>query len=153
MLERRGALVHTNELDDIWLEEMKKLNLNVMGLHPRGGKWAVDCLDDLLAKMKTPEMQRLLKKAEDMGIAMEYEMHAMSWLVPRSLFADHPDWFRVNENGERTPDLNICASSPEALAYLSERAEYLARQLPSTSHRYYFWLDDAGASACHCDVC
>lgn len=35
MFERRGALVHPNELDDIWLDEMKRLNLNVLGLHPR----------------------------------------------------------------------------------------------------------------------
>ena len=94
MFERRGALVHPNELDDIWLDEMKRLNLNVLGLHPRGGHWAVDCLNDLLARVKTPDVQRLLKKAEDYGIAVEYEMHAMSWLMPRSMYADHPEWFR-----------------------------------------------------------
>ena len=28
MFERRGVLVHPNELDEMWLNEMKRLNLN-----------------------------------------------------------------------------------------------------------------------------
>ena len=153
MFERRGALVHPNELDEMWLHEMKRLQLNVLGLHPRGGHWAINCLDDLLCRLKTAEVQRLLAMAEDMGITVEYEMHAMSWLMPRKWFGEHPEWFRMNEAGERVPDLNICASSPEALERLTERSEFLARQLPTKSHRYYFWLDDAGKSACHCPAC
>lgn len=153
MLGRRGIVIHPYELDDIWLDTFGKLNLNVLGMHPVGGKDAADSLEQLLQQQKDPEFQRLLARARDMGLDIEYEMHALSWLMPRTLYETHPDWFRMDEAGERKNDFNFCPSNEEALDYLTERAAYLAGLLPSTSHRYYFWLDDVAGHTCHCEKC
>ena len=53
------------------------------------------------------------------------------------MFSDHPDWFWVDESGERVADANMCASSAEALAYVGERGVELSRMLTPTTGRYY----------------
>lgn len=153
MLRRRGIVIHPHELDDIWLDTLEKLDLNVLGLHPVGGKDAADSLEQLLRQRSDPAFRRLLDRAGKMGLDVEYEMHALSWLLPRDLFEQHPEWFRLNEKGERINDFNFCTSNNEALEYLSGRAGELAALLPSTSHRYYFWLDDVTNYNCHCEKC
>lgn len=57
---------------------------------------------------------------------MEFEYHATSWLFPREEFQNHSEWFRMDEQGERTQDVNLCPSNPDALAYIETRAELLA---------------------------
>ena len=79
-------------------------------------------------------------------------MHAMSALLPRTLFAEDSTMFRMDEYGRRTPDYNCCVSSPRALDTIASRALYYARHLTATNHRYYFWLDD-GAPICQCPEC
>lgn len=43
------------------------------------------------------------------GLEVEYELHAMNELLPRSLFAAEPLLFRMNEQGERAADANLFA--------------------------------------------
>ncbi len=153
MIQRRGVIIHPHELSESWLKQAQVLQLNVLGLHPPGGPDAASNLAMMLEDLRTQRMQRLLDQAQTMGLTIEYEMHAVSYLLPRSLFASHPDLFRMNEKGERTPDFNLCASSRQALESLAESAARLAALLPSASHRYYFWLDDVTQSSCHCPHC
>lgn len=153
MLTHRGLLVHPYELDDHWLDTCASLHLNVLGLHPVGGKQADQSLQALIDMRNNPDFKRLLDRAGTLGLSVEYEMHALSWLVPRSLFADHPDWFRMDESGTRIADFNMCPSNKAAMAYLADRAEELARLLPAETHRYYFWIDDVTKSRCHCPAC
>ena len=153
MITHRGLLVHPYELDDNWLDKCVSLGLNVIGLHPVGGKKADESLQALLDMQHEPAFERLLARASSLGLKVEHEMHALSWLVPRSLFAENPDWFRMDESGARVADFNICPSCKAAMAYLADRSEELARQLPSETHRYYFWIDDVTKSRCHCPAC
>ena len=153
MITHRGLLVHPYELDDNWLDKCVSLGLNVIGLHPVGGKKADESLQALLDMQHEPAFERLLARASSLGLKVEHEMHALSWLVPRSLFAENPDWFRMDESGARVADFNICPSCKEAMAYLADRSEELARHLPSETHRYYFWIDDVTKSRCHCPAC
>ena len=152
MIEKRGLIIHPHELDESWLERFKSLQLNVLGLHPVGGTNASESLQNMLDHWT--QMKPLIDQAEEMGITVEFEMHALGYLMPKAQFTNHPDWFCMNENGERTADsYNICASNPEGLEALSESAARLARILPSKDHLYYFWLDDVVNCSCHCERC
>lgn len=147
----RGILVHPQELDTVWLEEAAALGLNVIGLHPVGGRAADQSLDDLLRSRD--RLAPMLDRARSMGIRVEYEMHALSRLLPRAGFAKHPEWFRMDENGERRADFNMCCANGEALSFLAERACELTKELPSDTHRYYYWPDDVTEHRCHCAYC
>ncbi len=152
-ITRRGIIVHTDELNEEWLSWMADAGLNTLGLHPVGGVNAHESLQKAIDSHTLPESRRLRSLAASHGIRMEYEAHTMSWLLPRHLFSRHPEWFRMNEEGERTPNLNLCVSNPDALEYVAERTALLASLLDTGVNDYFFWLDDARNSACHCPAC
>lgn len=146
-------LIHPEELNDAWIDRAVALGIDVLGLHPVGGSSAKDSLDALLEKLKEPDFRALLDKVADAGITIEYELHAGSWLAPRELFAEHPDYFRMDDTGVRTDHRNFCPSSQEMLDIVADNAARLAKQLYRSSHRYYFWLDDTKNGGCHCEQC
>ncbi|MGN0191875.1 MAG: DUF4838 domain-containing protein, partial [Candidatus Cryptobacteroides sp.] len=92
------------------------------------------------------------KKCADAGIALEYEEHMMSFLLPRDLFDTHPEYFRMDENGNRTNDANGCPSSAGALEQVRLNAREIGLNYEPTNDKYYFWLDDGG-DVCHCPQC
>ena len=151
MIKRRGMVIHPHELDEKWLETMAALGINVLGLHPPGGEKASETLDAMLRSRD--ELQPLLEKAKKRGITVEYEMHALSWMIPRKMAQVHPEWFRMNEQGQRVADFNLCASNEAVLEEVSRRAEELAGLLPTEDHLYYFWNDDVSGYRCHCPNC
>ena len=152
-MEKRGIIIHPEELTDQMIGLLAKTDVNVLGLHPRGGRAADKTLEELLGLMKTDDFQIKLAQVRALGIAVEYEMHALAWLLPRDLFESHPDWFRVDQEGNRVNDFNMCVSNLEALEYLSKRAQLLAELLPSDTGRYYFWSDDVDGTFCNCEKC
>ena len=153
MLKRRGILVHPEDLTFDWIERTARAGINTLGLHPVGGRMAHESLQRAIDMHMTPDMRRMQGMAADRGINVEYEAHVMAWLMPRHLFSKHPDWFRMNENGERVADFNMCASDPEALDYLSERTALLAKLTDTGARKYYFWTDDVCGYSCHCEKC
>lgn len=153
MLNRRGILVHPEDLTRSWIRRMQRAELNTLGLHPVGGKLAHESLQRAIDAHGTPESIALRQTAADCGIRVEYEAHVMAWLLPREMFAQQPEWFRMNEKGERTADFNLCASNPDALDYVAERTAELAKQLETGADKYYYWLDDVTGCSCHCPEC
>ena len=81
---------------------LKGSGLNTLGLHPVGGENAAESLKRLLELQEDPAFREKLTSVRSFGMQVEYEMHALRFLVPASLFSAHPDWFRENEAGERT---------------------------------------------------
>jgi hypothetical protein len=73
--------------------------------------------------------------------------------MPRELFDMHPEYFRMNEEGVRTNDMNFCVSNEEAMKIVVRRAHELADSLYKSTHNFYFWLDDKKDSHCHCPKC
>lgn len=143
--ERRGILLCPDDLADRgWAPRMAAAGLNLIGLHgaPEG----------VLAFVESAAGERFLAEARDAGLDVEYELHALGWLLPRDRFAAHPDWFRMDRHGRRQADANLCPSQPEALGVAATRAAELAEQLPPSTDRYYFWADDA-TPWCHCEAC
>lgn len=122
-----------------WLGKMKETGLNTISINGGPG-------------YDSPEYAAMKRKCIDLGLDFEYEVHAMNLMLPRNLFAEHPDYFRMDENGNRVPDYNACPSNPEALSVIYENTKKLAGIFQPTNHRYYFWLHDGG-DRCHCPEC
>jgi len=143
----RGVVLTPEDLTlEDWPERAKSAGLTTIALHD--GRSA----RNVVRFVQSPQGARFLAKCRKLGLAVEYELHAMSDLLPRDLFRKNPRLFRMNEKGERVPDKNLCVHSPEALEIAGENALELATLLPPTSSRYFFWGDDA-APWCRCPKC
>lgn len=153
MKQRRGIIIHPEELDATWADRLQDARINVLGLHPVGGKNAHLSLESAIHTHLLPQTRAWLSELQRRGIAVEYEAHAMAWLLPRTLFSTVPDWFRMDESGARVNDFNLCASNADALDFVARRAEQLARMLETGTDRYYFWLDDVKGCSCRCEKC
>ena len=150
---KSSMLIHPEELSRTWIDRLAKAGIGALGIHPRGGKNADGSLKDLLAQMKTDAFRDLIDYARSKGLEVEYEFHAMSYLLPRSLFDTHPEYFRVNKDGVRTKEYNFCVSNPDAMDLVSKHAAHLATSLYRSSKNFYLWLDDGWGLKCHCPLC
>ena len=101
------------------------------------------------------ENQKIIDKLEKGGVAVVYQLHAVSYLLPRELFKTNPEYFLSGENGEKSDKFNCCPSSGEALKIIEENAAKLAFLLKQKTNRYHLWADDdLGADVrCRCEKC
>ena len=150
MVSRAGVVIDPYELNDHWVRRIMDGNICLVGLHPDPKN---STPEGILAWLRDAETSRLLGVLTSNGIQIEWEVHALSWLLPRKLFRTSPHWFRMNEAGERTQDHNLCCSSEEALETIRANAAMYAALLKPTTHRYHFWLDDVSNCRCHCPRC
>jgi len=104
------------------------------------------------AFLKTEKGKKFLADCKQYGIQIEYQMHAMSVLLPRNLFEQDPTMFRMDKDGKRVKEHNLCVHSEKALETVAQNARRFAESLTPDNHRYYFWLDD-GAPVCECPEC
>lgn len=148
----RGIVILYEDITDYWIELMKEAELTALGIH----KIAIPgtrSLDILLEELSSPHGREQLYSIENAGITVEYELHALEWLLPRNLFKDEPELFRMDSSGIRNNDFNLCPSNHNALEIIANNANILAKQLRQTSDSYYLWLDDAADSHCSCEAC
>lgn len=96
--------------------------------------------------------KNFMQDCQEAGIDIEFEEHMMSFLLPRDLFESHPEYFRMDTNGNRVKDANGCPSSEGALEEVYKNAIIIGRNYEPTNNKYYFWLDDGG-DICHCPKC
>lgn len=155
-MKKRGILIWSFDFGPYWIDLAERMGLTTLGLHPIPDIPAEDprSAESLLRQMQTDAFRQNARELAARGIELEIELHAMHMLLPRELFSEHPEWFRMDESGTRTGDLNCCPSSEEALAVVEQQAERLAEQIApfSPSHRYSFWTSDSG-KFCHCEAC
>ncbi len=153
MINEKGVIVHPDEITERWEKTVLSSDINLFGIHPVGGQGSHNRVLDIalhgLPGSGNAVKDRLIKN----GIAFEYEMHAMSMLLPRELFDTHPEYFRLDEDGNRNADYNCCSSNEDALEIISEKAAFIAKTLPPSDHRYNLWLDDVKDKCCHCKDC
>ena len=150
---KKGLLIHPEELSVRWIEQAVREGMDILGLHPVGGPAAKDSCAALVKLLDDPEFVRLVDLAKAKGLTVEYEMHAMGWLLPRNLFETHPEYFLMDENGQRNPKNNFCVCNEEAMEIVERNAVNLAKKLHGSSHRFYLWLDDTNSLRCHCPKC
>lgn len=150
---KSGILIHPSELSKKWIDRMASQGVDILGLHPEGGSSAIDSLTTLTKQLKNEDFRNLIDYAHLRGLAVEYEFHAFGYLLPRELFSTHPEYFRMDKNGERTPKMNFCPSNADALNLVSERAAELVSELYGSSNNYFLWSDDARGGVCCCPLC
>jgi hypothetical protein len=129
-----------------WPERVKAAGLTTIGIHHQNSPQAV------IDWTRTDAGQRFLGSCRKLGLEVEFELHAMKELLPRSLFAKNPEFFRMDEKENRNPDANLCVHSQAALDIAAENAVRIARALRPITGRYFFWGDD-GKPWCRCPQC
>ena len=154
MVKHKGIVIYPHELTDYWVNRFLVTDLNLLGIHPVAAKTGGHItVDETIEWLKMPESRMLLDRLARRGTDIEYEMHALSWLLPRELFSRRPEFFRMGADGNRTADCHFCHSNADALEYISERAAELAKIFVPTTGRYHFWMDDGFTFECHCPRC
>jgi hypothetical protein len=129
-----------------WPARARAAGLTTIGLHHQNSPQAV------VRWIGSDAGQRFCEDCRTLGLRVEYELHAMKELLPRDLFARNPEFFRMNDKGERTPDANCCVHSERGLEIICENALALGKVLRPTTGRYFFWGDD-GQAWCGCPRC
>ncbi len=130
-----------------WPEIMRRNSLNTLGLHSGGG-----ARHDVMAALGTTVSKAFTTGLQSVPLDYEYELHVVDELLNRRLFAEHPEYFTW-QNGQRRESGNWCISNQELTGHLEENAAALAARLAPSTHRYFFWGEDAQSSCCHCETC
>jgi len=141
----RGVVLTTPDLSTLgWPQRAAKAGLTTIATHvtPR----------EVSGFIQSDKGREFLAGCDNAGIAVEHELHAMSDLLPRELFAKDSSMFRMNERGERSPDCNCCIHSRGAVDVICENAIRYAGILKPTTSRYFYWVDD-GSPMCGCPQC
>ncbi len=129
-----------------WPEREKRAGLSTIGIHHQNSPKAV------IRWVQSDTGQRFLAQCHKLDIVVEYELHAMKELLPRDLFKKNPEWFHMNDRGDRTPDANCCVHSGRGLEIIGTNAVEFGKLLRPTSSRYFYWGDD-GQPWCSCPKC
>jgi hypothetical protein len=127
-----------------WPALAKSAGLTTLATHIRPS--------EIAAFVKTEGGQNFLDACRRQGLAVEHELHALGDLLPRDLFNTDREMFRMDEQGQRVRDHNLCVHSPRALETVAEKAAHYTRLLRSTTGRYFYWIDDA-MPMCRCPKC
>jgi hypothetical protein len=146
-VQTRGVVLIPSDLTlTEWPERAAAAGLNTIGLHT-GRQLSV--VTDFI---RSDEGQKFLATCRRLGLQVDYELHAMEDLLPRTLFQQDKSLFRLDKTGQRTAEFNCCPSQPRALEIIAESALKFSRILRPTTHRYFYWPDD-GREWCACEKC
>jgi hypothetical protein len=145
--QTRGVVLTPEDLTlRDWVERAKRAGLTTIALHHSRS------LSVVVDFVRSDEGQTFLEQCRDWGLQVEYELHAINELLPRELFEKDASLFRMDENGERTLDCNLCVHSKRAMEVVAENALTVCERLRPTTHRYFLWGDD-GRPWCGCPKC
>ena len=143
----RGVVLIPEDLSlTDWPERAKQARLSTIAIHHQNSPKVV------AAWVQSDAGQRFLDQCRKLGLDLEYALHAMKELLPRDLFEKNPEFFRMNEKGERTPDANCCVHSARGLEIIGENALAITKVLRPTTNHYSYCADDA-KPWCLCPEC
>lgn len=141
----RGAVLVVQDMQTLdWPALAAEAGLTTLATHIRPS--------EIAAFVKTDAGERFLAGCRRHRLEVEHELHALGDLLPRDLFDRDPGMFRMNDQGERVREWNLCVHSKAALEVAAENAAHYTRLLPSTTGRYFYWIDD-GMPMCRCPKC
>ena len=125
---------------DEWIDFLTKMRINNVGIYGQSLDWW------------KANRGRYLPMLEERHAILEFGGHIMPAFVPRDLFGAHPEYFRMNEEGQRADDHNFCPNS-DALELLKKNVRGHFEQLPEITY-FHIWADDLkGGGWCHCPEC
>jgi hypothetical protein len=114
-----------------WIDFCAKARLNRLAFHYT---WPARDWYILFRTQLLPELQKR-------GMEIEVGGHFLSTFLPRTLFHEHPEWFRMNEQGNRIADFNLNPFNRDALEYLASGASEYLQETPEVS-LFHLWADD-----------
>lgn len=153
-LEKRGIVLYPSDILSLgageWVRLLEGNHLNLLGIH-------ADSRHETLPKLKSfldsEEGRNLLRECRKRNIDIEFELHILREILPRELFDDHPEYFRMDSTGKRQREFNMCFTSDEAYREIENNLSGLLQWLKPTTHRYFLWTDDVNNAFCHCPSC
>ena len=98
-MKNASLLIHPDELSLTWIDRMVSHGLPTLALHPVGGREAKKSLEAPLEQLEQPSFRALIDYAVQRGLRIEYEMHAMQFLLPRSEFSHRLELLRLQSPG------------------------------------------------------
>ena len=99
--DMRGVVVTVDDLENVdWARLAHENGINTLGTHIRPQQVA-----DFMA---TERGREFLHECRKYGIDVEHQLHAVSELLPRTLFAQDSTMFRMDSRGRRRNDVNLC---------------------------------------------
>lgn len=150
----RGVVLYPSDIRSLGADKLidilKKTDINLVGIH---SNTITENLDSLKSYLESGDSQTLIDLCKENKINVEYECHVLQEILPRSLFDEHPEYFRIDTNGVRTSDLNMCFSSEEAWIVIEKNVTEILKWIKPTTNRYFFWIDDSYDGFCHCNKC
>ena len=108
--------------------------------------------DQLVEYVKSPAGKKLIAWLARHDVDLEFALHLCSQLVPRGLFRGNPELFRMDEQGQRTPDANFCPSNRNAVDVIAKSLKTYVKYLRPTTGRHHLWPDD-NKPWCFCPRC
>jgi len=145
VFEMRGVVLGVHDLETVdWAKLAHENGINTIGTHISPKQVATF--------IQSEKGKKFVADCEKYGIYVEHQLHAMGQLLPRELFAEDSTMFRMNKEGRRVKDFNLCVHSQKALDIVAANAQHYSEILPATNHRYYFWIDD-NCPMCACEKC
>ena len=145
--EVRGVVLRPDDLTTLdWVSRAKAARLTTIATHDPRRPSVVR------AFMESDAGHKFSGACQNAGIQMEHELHAIREFLPREMFAKNPQLFRMDENGDRDAKVYCCVSNRTSIEIISENVVECARVLPSTTGRYFFWIDD-NKPMCRCRDC
>jgi len=158
----RALVVYPSDIQSVGsaslIKFMQDAEINLLGIHtnslgrnPMTGEF--EDLQSLKNYLESEEGKNLLEECNNHNIFVEFESHVLKEVLPRELFNEHPEFFRMDENGVRQKNHNMCFSSEGAYEVIEKNIIEIMKWLKPTTHRYLFWTDDVGGAFCNCDQC
>ena len=152
-VERRGVVIYPSDITSVgykkWINMAKDAGLNVIALH---SDTQLETLPKLKIFLESDHGKAFLAECKKHNIDVEYEQHILMELLPRELFDEHPDFFRIDKDGKRNGDYNMCFTSKPAMEIVKKNAVEMAHWIKPTTNRYFFWADDVQLY-CNCAKC
>ncbi|MBQ6898075.1 MAG: DUF4838 domain-containing protein [Clostridia bacterium] len=93
------------------------------------------------------------KNATKYGGTLTYSLWdaTLITLVPKSLFAEHPEYFAMDENGNRHTD-HVCMTNPDVLDLVVKNCREIMTNATNGAKFIHIGQDD-NINYCHCDSC
>ena len=87
MEKQIGVVIDPLELDETWVRRVLEGGIGLLGLHPNPKDSSPE---GIAAWYREEKNLRLLESLRQAGVAIEWEVHALSWLLPRTHFMENP---------------------------------------------------------------
>lgn len=93
------------------------------------------------------------KNATKYGGTLTYSLWdaTLITLVPKSLFAEHPEYFAMDENGNRHTD-HVCMTNPDVLELVVKNCREIMTNATNGAKFIHIGQDD-NINYCHCENC